>query len=189
MPMKITFELSDSDLRHFRRIMREARTRARNRPENQLVASARELLGHIRDAGLPTFVRDRLLQLETMIGMLEDPEWDLKGTDRDRVASALAYFDEPLDLIPDHVPGFGFLDDAVMVELVVRGLKHDIEAFKDFDAYRRNEAKRRGREAPATRAEWIGAKRKQLHQRMRRRRRGRARGGRAAKTRSPFSLW
>jgi uncharacterized membrane protein YkvA (DUF1232 family) len=187
--MKITFELSDSDLRHFRRVMREARTRAKSRPESQLISSARELLSHVKDAGLPLFVRERLLRLDTMIRMLDDPEWNLTGTDRDRVTSALAYFDEPLDLIPDHVPGFGFLDDAVMVELVVRELRHDIEAFRDFDAYRQAEAKRRGREPDATRAEWVGAKRKQLHQRMRRRRRGRARSRGAAKGRSPFSLW
>ena len=190
MPLKVTFELSDTDLRHFRKIMREARSRAKHSDEGTLVASARQLLAHVKEAQVPDFVRARLLQLETMISMLEDTEWDLKGVDRDRVTSALAYFDEPLDLIPDHVPGFGFLDDAVMVELVVRELKHDIEAFEDFCTYRREEEKRRGKESDVTRAQWIGAKRRQLHYRMRRRRqrtrRSRATPGRG---RTPFSLW
>ena len=170
--------------------MKEARSKARARPETKLVKSAQELLEHVREAEMPQFVRERLLQLEIMIQMLEDSEWALEGQDRERVTSALAYFDEPLDLIPDHVPGFGFLDDAVMVELVVRELKHDIEAFRDFCAYRKSEEKRRKREDEVTRAEWVGAKRKQLHQRMRRRRRARVRtAGRARKSRSPFSLW
>jgi len=191
VPLKVTFELSDADLRHFRKVMREARSRAKHSDETALVASARQLLDHVKEAQVPDFVRTRLVQLETMIAMLEDSEWDLKGVDRDRVTSALAYFDEPLDLIPDHVPGFGFLDDAVMVELVVRELKHDIEAFEDFCAYRRAEEKQRGgREADVTREEWIGAKRRQLHSRMRRRRqrtrRSRATPGRG---RTPFSLW
>ena len=190
MPLKITFELSDKDLSHFRQVMREARTKAEARPESKLIESARELLEHIKDSDLPQFVRERLLRLETMIQMLEDAEWLLEGEDRNRVTSALAYFDEPLDLIPDHIPGFGFLDDAVMVELVVRELKHDIEAFEDFCAYRKGEDKRRGRENEVSRAEWVGAKRKQLHQRMRRRRRARVRTeARSRPSRSPFSLW
>ena len=190
MPLKVTFELSDTDLRHFRKVMREARSRAKHSDEEALLASARQLLAHVKQAHACDFVRGRLMQLETMIAMLEDAEWDLEGVDRDRVTSALAYFDEPIDLIPDHVPGFGFLDDAVMVELVVRELKPDIEAFEDFCTYRRAEEKRRGKESDVTRREWIGAKRRQLHARMRRRRqRTRRLRGAPARARTPFSLW
>ena len=190
MPLKVTFELSDKDLRHFRQVMKEARSKARARPEPKLIAAAKELLAHVQNSDdLPHFVTERLLRLGTMIEMLEDEEWDLKGSDRDRVTSALAYFDEPLDLIPDHVPGFGFLDDAVMVELVVRELKHDIEAFEDFCAYRKAEEKRRGREDHISRAEWVGAKRKQLHLRMRRRRRTRRQSRRSQGAKAPFSLF
>ena len=191
MPLKVTFELSDKDLRHFKQVMKDARAKAQSRPEAKLIQSAKELLDHVRDAEMPEFVRERLLQLEVMTAMLEDDEWALEGQDRERVTSALAYFDEPLDLIPDHVPGFGFLDDAVMVELVVLELKHDIEAFEDFCAYRKSEEKRRGRsDDEVTRAQWIGSRRKQLHQRMRRRRRSRARSAsRSGSGRSPFSLW
>ncbi|MGE4649259.1 MAG: YkvA family protein [Myxococcota bacterium] len=188
--MKVTFELSDKDLRHFKRVMREAREKAKDRPESQLIDSARQLLAQVREAPLPSFIESRLMQLETMIGMLEDSEWKLTGNDRERVSSALAYFDEPMDLIPDAVPGFGFLDDAVMVELVVRDLKHDIDAFSDFCNYRKTETKRRGTENEISRDEWIAAKRNQLHQRMRRRRRSRSRASaRGSRTRSPFSLW
>ena len=158
--------------------------------EEKLIGSARRLLDQIREASLPAFVASRLLRLETMIEMLADSEWKLVGADRERVVSALAYFDEPMDLIPDAVPGFGFLDDAIMVELVLRDLKHDVEAFDDFCAYRRAEEKRRGKAGEVTRSEWVGAKRTQLHQRMRRRRRSRGRAAsRSGRSRSPFSLY
>lgn len=190
MPLKITFELSDKDLRHFKQVMKDAREKAQGGSEAKLIASARQLLVQIREAPLPAFIESRLLQLETMIAMLEDSEWQVVGADRERVVSALAYFDEPMDLIPDAVPGFGFLDDAIMVELVVRDLKHDIEAFEDFCAYRKAEGKRRGSENSISRAEWIGSKRTQLHQRMRRRRRTRARSSaRGSRSRAPFSLY
>lgn len=190
MPLKVSFELSDKDLRHFKRVMAEARGKAKQQQEKELIASARALLGQIREAALPDFIQSRLLRLETMIAMLEDSEWKLTGADRERVTSALAYFDEPMDLIPDAVPGFGFLDDAIMVELVVRDLKHDVTAFEDFCAYRKAEETRRGKESAISRDEWVGAKRTQLHQRMRRRRRSRSRSAaRSRRTRAPYTLW
>ncbi len=43
----------------------------------------------------------------------------------------------------------GFLDDAIMVELCVRDLKHEIEAYRDFRAWRDDEASRRRKHRPA----------------------------------------
>jgi hypothetical protein len=65
VPLKVTFELSDTDLRHFRKVMREARSRAKHGDEEALLASARQLLAHVKQAQVPDFVRTRLAQLET----------------------------------------------------------------------------------------------------------------------------
>jgi hypothetical protein len=46
------------------------------------------------------------------------------------------YFAEPVDLIPDQVPGVGFLDDAIMVELVVQEIRPELDAYADFCRYR-----------------------------------------------------
>lgn len=172
MSLKVTFELGDRDLSYFRRIMRESRRNSRNMNERDVIRSTEELLVRVRRREVPRFVRDRLQKLETLTIMLQDEEWGLVGADRNRVVSALAYFNEPRDLIPDDIPGFGFLDDAVMVELVVQELKHDLEAYDDFCNYRRTEAgKRRGNgKAVVTREQWLDARRRQLHGRMRRRR-------------------
>ena len=93
------------------------------------------------------------------------------GRDRDRVLRGMSYFAEPDDIIPDKVPVLGFLDDAIMVELVVEELKHEIDAYRDFCAFRDTRAARAGKnEDPATRAQWIETRRRALHRRMRRRR-------------------
>ena len=172
--MIVTFELTDADLQHFRLIMERVLERTGDLSPESVIEKARELLQSVSDVTLPGFVADRLGSLELLLQMLEDAEWDLPPVERRRVLHALSYFCEPEDLIPDDVPALGFFDDAIMIELVVRELRHEIEAYKDFCAFRSREEKRRletGEDQRVTRGDWLDARRRQLHSRMRRRRR------------------
>ena len=190
MPIKVIFELSDKDLRYFRKLMREARTTARAADEASITKAAEQLLQHVKASDAPQCVKELLLKVRPMIEMLGDAEWCLKGEDRERVLSALAYFNEPQDVIPDHTPGFGFMDDAIMVQLVVHELRPELDAYADFCALRKAQTKRRSREASEQREQWLAAKRDALQARMRRRRRARGRRPRGAEsTRAPFKLW
>ena len=172
--MKITFELSESDLKHFKQVMKKAKSAAKHANDKEIIDSAKALLEEVRAIkGAPEFITDRLESLDALIGMVSDSEWKLPAPDRARVISALAYFADPEDMIPDDIPGLGFLDDAIMIELVCRELRHEIEAFQDFCRYRELEEERRAREGKdtdVTREEWLVDKRKALHSRMRRRR-------------------
>ncbi|MEE8109042.1 MAG: YkvA family protein [Gammaproteobacteria bacterium] len=191
MSLRITFELGPSDLKHFQTIMREARAKAKNLSAEEIIRSANELLDEVRSVKAPDFISERLMKLEIMVQMIQDEEWKLPPKEINRILNALAYFSEPEDLIPDHIPGLGFLDDAIMVELVVRELRHEIEAFQDFCKYRATEETRRrrlGKEDHVSREEWLRERRKTLQQRMRRRRR-RDRSRRSSGGRSPFSLF
>jgi uncharacterized membrane protein YkvA (DUF1232 family) len=174
MGLRVSFELNDNDLRHFRLIMREARKAAANASPEDIVASAEDLLKDIGTSGIPKFVSDRLENLEIMIRMLTDHEWALPEQESARVLNALAYFCEPEDLIPDHIPGLGFLDDAIMIELVVRELHHEIEAYRDFCDYRAKRVPQAGsknKTSDVSREQWLESRRKKLQSRMRRRRR------------------
>lgn len=188
MSLKVTFDLAEADLKHFRRIMREAREVAKNRGAEEIMAATESLLSDICAEDMPDFIADRLRRIRALIEMLRDPEWKLPEQERSRVVNSLAYFCEPHDLIPDDVPGVGFLDDAIMVELVIRELRHELEAYHDFCAYRASRDS--VEEDERTRAEWLAARRHALQSRMRNRRRrdrGRRRGGNGG--RSPFSLF
>ena len=179
MGLRVSFDLEEDDLNHFRLIMREARKAAARSSPEDIIEGASGLLRQVGAVNVPQFIRDRLEKLELMIKMVSDTEWRLPQQESLRVLNALAYFSEPEDLIPDHIPGLGYLDDAIMIELVVRELRHEIEAYSDFCEYRKRRGDRvggaadRGNAADATREEWLAARRKELQSRMRRRRKKR----------------
>lgn len=176
MAFEIKFELQDSDLDYFREVMRKALAGAEKLEEAQILAKAGELSGEVKGT-VPEFVTQRLKKLDTLIAMIQDEEWKIPDEERRDVLGALAYFSDPLDLVPDHIPVLGFLDDAIMIELVVDELAGDVEAYEEFCDYRVREEGRRG-EDTITREEWLADKRRELHSRMRSRRSGRSGAGR-----------
>jgi hypothetical protein len=187
MSMKITFDLSRSDLEHFKQVLDRARDAAQDLSQKQIIENASKVLSKVYSTDTSDFIRDQMNKLETLIGMVIDKGWGLEDEDSRRIVNALAYFSESDDLIPDHIPGLGFLDDAIVIEIVAQELKHEIQAYRDFVVFRAAESCRLGEDAvDLDKATWLEERRKQLHSRMRRRRR--RGGGRGEGTKSPFSL-
>ena len=177
MPLDITFSLSDEDLEHFQEIVDRAKLaigEAQQHP--QVEAAARKMIEDARGAQLPDFIATRLFKLETVINMVSDEEWRLSDEERNRIRGALVYFTNPEDLIPDHIPGLGYLDDAIYVELIIRELKNEIDHYEEFCLFRSNEERKRiaeGEDPHVNREAWLADKRAALHSRMRRYRRRR----------------
>jgi uncharacterized membrane protein YkvA (DUF1232 family) len=186
MTIEIAFSLDDKDIEYFRGVMNRAQDEAANLSEQQIIREARAILEEEHPAQTPLFVRERLQRLATMVAMLEDPEWPLDGQERTDVISALAYFHNPADLIADDVPVIGLIDDAIMIELVARELKHQLEAYDDFCIFRNSEAQLRGKDI--SREDWLKAKQEALMKRMRERlgRVNRSGGGSTRLTRFSF---
>jgi uncharacterized membrane protein YkvA (DUF1232 family) len=174
MTLKIVLEISDEDLAYYRRVMDSVWQRNAKRSDKQLIDGARRLLSQATKTKAPEYVQNRFEELKLLLAMLDDPEWPLAAADRQRIVAAVGYFAVPKDMIPDKIPGLGFLDDALMAELVIRELKHDLDGYRDFCQYRDNEKELRGKSA-ATRAEWLEAKQRQIFMRIRRRQQERRR--------------
>lgn len=171
MSMRFSFELSDRDLGFFRDALQKSREAVRDADESEIIEAIGDVLAEIKnEEPLPDFVAKRIPQLESMIRMLQDTEWKLPAHERERLLATFVYFADPEDILPDHIPVIGYLDDVIMIELVVRELQHVRDAYEDFCDFRDSYDKRfkSGHDA-AVRRDRIDKKRQQLHQRMKRR--------------------
>lgn len=170
MPLDITFTLSDRDLERFKTIVVKARSTASDqRGKEDIEKAAYKIVDVAMNMNLPDFIAERLLQLKTLLDMLKDTEWNLSEEDRERIISAMAYFADPIDLIPDHIPGIGFLDDAMFVEIIIRELRSEISAYGEFCRFRDSEDNRlqdAGQDPQENREQWLGKKRDELHSKV-----------------------
>ena len=182
MPLRVTFDLEDKDLKYFRANIKQAKEVAEQASEEQILTRAEEMVNQVKSQDVPAFVRQRLDRLSALIEMVRDEEWALAAQERKNVLAALAYFADPQDMIPDNIPVLGYIDDAIMIELVVSELKPEIEAFEDFCRYRKEEGLR-NRNPNVSREQYLTMKRRELHARMRRRRSSRRRSTGARRTR------
>lgn len=169
--MKISFELSDRDLNFFRKALKQSREAVRDAEESEIIDAVTDVLNKIRqNEPLPDFVGKRIPQLESFISMLTDDEWQLPDADRERLLATFVYFADPEDILADDIPVIGYLDDVIIIELVVRELHHVRIAYDDFCQFRDEYDKKNGKKFDAVvRRDRIDRRRQQLHQRMQRR--------------------
>lgn len=171
MSISLNFELNDRDLEHFQDALAKSKKAAEGKSPEEIVGCSAKLLGDAQKVAIPDFIMQRLLRLDDMIAMVRDEAWAMSQEDRDRVLSALVYFCDPDDVIPDSVAVLGFLDDAVMIELAVRDLKHELAAYDDFCDFRQGQSERLGLDPAKTgRTDWLDSRREELVDRMHSRR-------------------
>ncbi len=171
MSMTISFELTDRDLGFFRKALKVSREAVRDAEESEIIDAIRDVLDEIRSSEpLPDFVAKRIPELELLLSMLTDDDWQLPEIDRERLLATFVYFADPEDILPDDIPVIGYLDDVIIIELAVRELRHVREAYEDFRVFRTDFDREQGKNVdPVIRRDRLDRRRQQLHQRMRRR--------------------
>lgn len=175
MTLKITLDLTDRDLRFFREALKNSRNALRDADEAEIIDAITTVIEQIkRESPLPDFITRRLPDLEAMTGMLHDTDWRLPAYERDRLLATFIYFGDPEDLIPDDIPGIGYLDDVIMIELLLREFRHVRDAYRDFCDYRQQLGPDGGTDASRR----LAKRRSQLHTRMRRRYQAERKAGR-----------
>src|SRR5262245_42715648 len=181
--LKVSFTLGDRDLKHFRRVMAKAIDVANPEKEREVTAAAVDLIKRAREAEPPDYVRERLDRLAQIVQMSYDDEWRIPDVVKRRIMAALSYLTDPEDIIPDHVPGLGFLDDAIMIELISHELRHELDGYRDFCDFRQRETTRFHKQGGISRDRAVDEKRKQLRARIAKREKS------PAEKKRRFKLW
>ncbi|MEX0965516.1 MAG: YkvA family protein [Pseudohongiellaceae bacterium] len=186
MPFDITITLSDEDLQKFQDSIDKGKLADIDEQSAAAIEDkAAKLIQRAGESDLPQFIYDRILQLQILLNMIRDSEWRLSEAEAHSIRGALYYFVDPEDLIPDHIPSIGFLDDAMYTEIIVQELRTEIKMYQEFCQFRISEETRRknkGIDPHVGREDWISVKRSVLHARMRERR-ALATGGRGLRMR------
>jgi uncharacterized membrane protein YkvA (DUF1232 family) len=154
---KVTFTLDESDAQYFRSLYRKAKKGSKDLDPTSVIAEARGIVKKVREAKkTPRFVIDAIEVLADLTDLIQDDEYAAPQRVRDEVLAALAYFSNPEDLIPDQIPGLGFLDDAIMVKFIEDEFRHELWGFRKFRAMRDSSEQR----------PWAGPASERLKQRL-----------------------
>ena len=136
-PIKITFSLDESDSAYFRNLYRSAKKHASPDDAPKIIAEVQGLVERVRATEkVPNFVEEAIVTLEDLIQMLEDEDYGVPKAQKAAATAALAYFANPEDVIPDHIPALGFLDDAIMIKFVEDEFRHELWAYRKFRTFR-----------------------------------------------------
>lgn len=134
--MRITIELEPADIHRFMQALARSRRTAQEADEVDILYAAKQALDSAPLATAPTYVRKRIAGVQRLISMIEDDAWALPAPARIDVLEALVYFSDPEDLIPDDIEVIGLLDDAIMLELMLRKLASVLRAYAEFCRFR-----------------------------------------------------
>ena len=174
MGMSIQLELTDNDLSYFHEVLKKARATAAIGDEKTIIQKAEELLDEVdSEKEFPLFIEERFQYLHTLIAMIQDDEWSVPSEAKKEILNVLSYFFDSYDLIPDDIPGIGYLDDAIMIALVVDDMTRELKEYSQFQDFKDKENKI-GHKDQVTRADWEEHIRVSMFQRIRNRRRKRA---------------
>jgi uncharacterized membrane protein YkvA (DUF1232 family) len=78
----------------------------------------------------------RLQRIEELEAMRRDVDWPIDPAQERRIDLVLQYLESEDDLIPDSTPTFGYLDDALLLELAWPVFAEDVDDYRDFRQFR-----------------------------------------------------
>ena len=130
---KVTFTLDESDASYFRNLYRKAKQGARQQSRDQIIKDARAIVKDVRSSKkTPSFVVESIGVLADLVDLIQDGDYATPKKVQKEVLAALAYFSDPEDLIPDHIPVLGFMDDAIMIKFIEDEFQHELWGYRKF---------------------------------------------------------
>ncbi len=79
-----------------------------------------------------TWFRTMIDRVRLLFEMVRDREFALGGKNAALIAAGLIYFVLPTDLTPDFIPGIGYLDDALVLNILWKTVVAQVERYTAF---------------------------------------------------------
>lgn len=70
-------------------------------------------------------------QFRLMLDMIRDRNFHLRPSTYVKLAGAIAYFVIPNDMVPDLLPGIGFIDDIWVMTVILSSVSEEVDRFQD----------------------------------------------------------
>jgi uncharacterized membrane protein YkvA (DUF1232 family) len=103
---------------------------------DQMATAARRVLERYPMGMRPAFVDSRMEAMARLQQLAADHGWHADEHVRECVAVLRGYLDNPDDLLPDHLPSIGLLDDALLVDLALQTLRDELADYEEFCQFR-----------------------------------------------------
>lgn len=132
----------------------------------QIIGAARRVMRAVAKGQDPTFIKVRMRRAGEIRAMYKDSMWDITPELVAPVRALIAYFDDPVGLIPNTTPVVGSLDDALLVDIAMETLRSELDEYADFCRYRCAEAARLDiapQVVPLTRELWADERAQEVH--------------------------
>ncbi len=127
----ITVDIDGQVKEHFNKFIQEHGSNV----DVKDVIEAKKKIAEVRESINDGYILDQVNSLESMLAMVEDKVWKINTANLEKINGTIKYFVDDDDIIPDNIPGIGYLDDCIIIdatmdevcdELITEG----IEAFK-----------------------------------------------------------
>ena len=133
--------LGDAAVRRFNQLLARVAPDAPPVSADQLVTLARWLLEQPQTQA-EALLSERLGRADGLRRMIEDADWQVGEETRERIHLLTHYLQQVDDLIPDHLPRVGHLDDALLVELAWPSFADEARDYTDYCRFRSAERPR-----------------------------------------------
>ena len=128
MSTEYSLSVTEDVISHFNKIL--------NTPfkknKSEILSAVECTLKDLKTQEVEEYVEKHIQPLEDLLDLIADDKWKMSERENSYAMSALQYFCEENDIIPDSIPVVGYLDDCIVIDIVVDKLKQQIKEHKQF---------------------------------------------------------
>ncbi len=124
----ITVDIDEQVKEHFNKFIENHGTNV----DVKDIVEAKQKIAEVRTSNSDGYVIEQINSLEAMLSMVEDKIWKINDSSLEKINATIKYFVDDDDIIPDHIPGIGYLDDCIIIDSTMDDVYEELMEFKDF---------------------------------------------------------